>query len=481
MTDHKLKVHFMVICGSGCASIAMVAHDLGFFVSGCDMQTESYYAEELKKRGIRIESGHSRSHLTEDVDVVAVSPAIFDIAPDNEELLLAKERGILMTWQEFMGKYLQEGKRVTAIAGTHGKTTTTFLASEILIDAGLSPTCVGGSVYRKWGSGGKAGESDLFVCEADEFNRNFHNYRPETAVLTNVEMDHPECYGSFPELLESFRVFLTEGGHLRTLILNGDSDGALKVLKAAQEYPSMAGVSVIFFTGDSQKDFSFCRLSYRTAVYRAVEKKIGHTVFTVTENGKTETFTMLISGDYNIQNAVAALLIARNEGVSDEDTKRTLQAFSGVGRRFDCVGNVCGVPVYDDYAHHPTEIRSVLSMCRDYYPDTKILAVFEPHQISRLRLMFQEYIDALTIADQVIIAKTHIGREVHKNVVPLSKEEWEAASERIMQNDDADAVVTEVLERIGRRDCGMVVVIGAASSYKISQELVKRGASWTVN
>ena len=481
MTDHKLNVHFMGICGSGCASIAMVAHDLGFSVSGCDMQTESYYAGELRKRGIRIESGHSGSHLTEDVDVVAVSPAIFDIAPDNEELLLAKERGILMTWQEFMGKFLQEGKRVTAIAGTHGKTTTTFLSSEILIDAGLSPTCVGGSVYRQWGSGGKAGKSDIFVCEADEFNRNFHNYRPETAVLTNVEMDHPECYNSYEELLESFRVFLTEGGRLKTLILNGDSEGALSVLRMAQDDPAMAGVCVRFFTKDPEKDFSFCRLPYHTAVYRAVEKTAGHTVFSLTENGETATFTMRLSGDYNIQNAAAAILIARTHGVSDEVTKRTLGNFSGVGRRFDRAGEVGGVPVYDDYAHHPTEIRSVLSMCRDYYPDTKILAIFEPHQISRLRLMFDEYIDALTIADSIIIAKTHIGREVHKDVVPLSKAEWEAASDKIVQNDDPDAIVTDVLGRIARKECGMVVVIGAASSYKITQELCRRGTSWTTD
>ena len=476
MTDHRLNVHFMGICGSGCASIAMVAHDLGFSVSGCDMQTDSYYAGELKKRGIRIESGHHPAHLSADVDVVAVSPAIFDIAPDNPELRLAKERGILMTWQEFMGKYLQEGKCVTAIAGTHGKTTTTFLSSEILIDAGLSPTCVGGSVYRQWGSGGRAGESDLFICEADEFNRNFHHYHPETALLTNVEMDHPECYASFEEVLQSFCDFLTKGGKLRHLILNGDSEGALTVLEMAQDAPSMKDVSVEIFTRDPKKDFSFCRLPYRVAGYRAEEKKIGHTMFALTEDGETVHFTMRLSGDYNIQNAVSAVLLARSHGVFDDDTARTLQNFSGVGRRFDCVGMVHDVPVFDDYAHHPTEIRSLLQMCRDYYPDTKILAVFEPHQISRLRLMFDDYVSALTIADQVIIAKTHIGREVHKDVTPLSKSDWEAASPKILQEDDSEKIISEVLDRINRGECGMVVVIGAASSYKISQELCRRGA-----
>ncbi len=476
MDNRKLHVHFMGICGSGCASIAMVAAARGFTVSGCDMQTDSYYAEELKKRGIPICQGHSANHLDETVDIVAVSPALFDIAPDNEELVLAKERGILMTWQAFMGKYLQDGMRLTAIAGTHGKTTTTFLTSEILIDAGLSPTCVGGSVYKKWGSGGKAGSSDLFVCEADEFNRNFHHYRPETAVLTNVEMDHPECYGSYDEVIESFRVFLIEGKKLRNLVLNGDSEGALQVLKRAQESTALSGVHVWFFTAREDADFSFCRLPYQTVVYKTVKKEFGDTRFTLTEDGRSAEFSMLLTGDYNVQNAAAAVIIARLHGVSDEDCQKTLGKFYGVGRRFDRVGEVFGVPLFDDYAHHPTEIRSVLSMCREYYPEKKILAVFEPHQISRLRLMFSDYIKALTIADEVIITKTHIGREVHKNVVPVSKSEWEEASPVILQEDDSDRVVDEVLHRIKRGGYSVCIVIGAASSYKITREICRRGA-----
>ena len=472
MDKKNIHVHFMGICGSGCASIAMVAHDLGFVVSGCDMSVDSYYAAELKKRGIPIEQGHSEKHLTEDVDVVAVSPALFDIAPDNPELLLAKARGILMTWQQFMGEYLQEGKRVIAIAGTHGKTTTTFLSSEILIDAGLSPSCVGGSVYRPWGSGGKAGSSDLFVCEADEFNRNFHHYKPETAVLTNVEMDHPECYASFEEVLESFTHFLAEDPNLKTLILNGDSEGAVEVLRRTEKRKDLSDVRVIAFTREKESlpevasPVEICR-------FGSEKKEVGSTGFFLTRGGRTEHFTMKMSGEYNIQNAVSAILIAGCTGVSDEKIRETLLRFSGVGRRFDLVGYAKGVPVYDDYAHHPTEIRSVLSMCREYYPDERILAIFEPHQISRLRLMFDDYISALTIADEVIIAKTHIGREVHKNVEPIQKGEWEAADPRISQEDEPEKIAAEVFKRIDAEHVGIILVIGAASSYKISRLLIR--------
>ncbi len=138
--NRPLHVHFMGILGSGCASVAIVAAQAGFRVSGCDQSTESYYAEKLMSLGVTIYAGHSKTHLDDDVDVVAVSPAIFDVSPDNEELLEAKRRGILMTWQQFMGEYLQRGKRVIAVSGTHGKTTTTFMTSEILIEGGLDPS-----------------------------------------------------------------------------------------------------------------------------------------------------------------------------------------------------------------------------------------------------------------------------------------------------------------------------------------------------
>ncbi|MBP5294949.1 MAG: hypothetical protein J6Y95_04435, partial [Lachnospiraceae bacterium] len=213
----------MGILGSGCASVAIVAVQAGFRVSGCDQNPDSYYAEKLMSLGITIYTGHNKHHLDDSVDVVAVSPAIFDVSPDNEELQEAERRGILMTWQQFMGEYLQADKRVIAISGTHGKTTTTFMTSEILIAGSLDPSVVGGSVYQAWESGGRYGDSDLFLCEADEFNRNFHHYKPETAVMLTVEMDHPECYRNFEEVLESFTDFLVRPGTVKTVILPGKS------------------------------------------------------------------------------------------------------------------------------------------------------------------------------------------------------------------------------------------------------------------
>ena len=472
-TKNVKHIHFMGICGSGCASIAMLAHAAGYKVTGCDQSVESYYAQELKKLGIQISLGHSEEHLTEDVDIVAVSPAIFDISPDNAELKEAERRGILMTWQEFMGSYLQEGKRVIAISGTHGKTTTTFLTGELLIDAGLDPVVEGGSVYKKWGNGGRHGNSDLFVCEADEFNRNFHHYHPEIAIMNNVEMDHPECYNSYEEVLESFTHFVTEGGKLKTLILNADSEGAMEVLKRAVEKKALAAtdVRVYAFTRDKAKNFTDIGYPVTKVYYRTEKKEVAGTTFTMEYDGIEHRFFMKLYGDYNVSNAVVATLISQILGVEDGVIRESLEKFSGVGRRFDRVGEMKGVPVFDDYAHHPTEISSVLGMVKDYFPDKKLVAVFEPHQVSRLRLMKQDYADALLIADKIIIAKTHLGREIHKNVVPISEAEWKEISDKFEYEEDNEKIKELIDARIGAGECDIIVVIGAANSYKISRLL----------
>ena len=461
----------MGICGSGCASIAMLAARAGYRVSGCDQNTDSYYAKELKKLDIEIFEGHDASHLTDDVDYVAVSPALFDINPDNPELKLAEERGILMTWQEFMGRFLQKDKRVIAISGTHGKTTTTFMTAEVLIEAGLDPSVEGGSVYKKWGSGGRYGESDLFLCEADEFNRNFLHYHPEIAVINNAEMDHPECFRDFDDMISAYCSFVSGSDRLKTIILNGDSDGAMDVLRRVSDEPNVKAAKKIIFTRKEDKvsDDPMTEI----VSYRTLKKSKSGTEFVINDHDGVHEFHMALYGDYNVSNAVCAAVIGHILGVSDTDIQRSLLAFSGVGRRFDSVGTFMGVPVYDDYAHHPTEITSVLTMCTEYFPGKKICAVFEPHQVSRLTLMFNRYVKALTIADHVIITKTHLGREVHKGVKPIAEKVWKEASDRILyaeEYEDIKALLTSLREA---GECDILVVIGAANSYRISRALCK--------
>lgn len=471
MSKKQIHVHFMGIGGSGCASVAMLAHSQGFHVSGCDQNVESYYAQELKKLNIEIYLDHSSKHLTEGVDIVAVSPAIFDISPDNEELLAARDKGILMTWQEFMGRYLQKDKRVIAISGTHGKTTTTFMTAELMIDAGFDPNVIGGSVYKKWGNGGRSGNSNLFLCEADEFNRNFHNYHPEIAVMNNVEMDHPECYNSFEEVLESFGHFVVEGGQLKTLIFNADSEGAVEVCRRAAEDIRFKDVKVYAFSR-KQPDLSVINHDITVVQYRTDKKTPEGTAFSFELDGHTHSFFMNLYGEYNVSNAVVATLITSLLGASDEEINSSLLKFSGVGRRFDRVGLMRGIPVFDDYAHHPTEIASVLGMVKEYFEGHKSVAVFEPHQVSRLRLMLKDYADALMKADHIIVAKTHLGREIHNDVHPITPEEWSSFSDKFIYEEDNDKIKEHVNRLIDDGECDIITVIGAANSYKISRLLI---------
>ncbi|MBQ6550809.1 MAG: UDP-N-acetylmuramate--L-alanine ligase [Lachnospiraceae bacterium] len=466
-------VHFMGICGSGCASIAMIAARAGYKVTGCDQSTDSYYAKELKKLGIEIHEGHNREHLTEDVDFVAVSPALFDISPDEPELLLAKERGILMTWQEFMGKYLQKDKKVIAVSGTHGKTTTTFMTAELLIGGKLDPTVEGGSVYKKWGNGGRYGEGEIFLCEADEFNRNFLNYHPEIAAVNNAEMDHPECFRDFDDMIDAYVSFLTGSRNLKTVILNADSEGAMEVLGKALDEPRVQAARKILYTRDRERTSDDTKTEI--VFYESTEKTKDGTAFRFTDRDGVHEFRMKLYGEYNVSNAVTASLIARAAGLSDEVIAESLLSFSGVGRRFDYVGDFSGIPVFDDYAHHPTEIKSVLTMCREYFGDRKVTAVFEPHQVSRLTLMFDRYVDALNIADHVIIMKTHLGREIHKGVRPIPEETWKAASPKMLYEEEYESIRGALLKLIEQDECGIIVVIGAANSYRISQALAAEG------
>ena len=473
MTDKKpLHVHFMGIGGSGCASLAMIAHKAGFKVSGCDSAKEAYYADELKKLGIPISmGGHSKDHITDDVDIVACTPAIFDIDPDNEELKAAKERGILMTWQQFMGRYLQKDKTVISVSGTHGKTTTTFLAAEILIDGGKDPTVVGGSTYRKWGNGGTYGESDLFLCEADEFNRNFFSYHPTIAVINNLEMDHQEYYHDFDEMLGAFKDYLLNSGKLKVLIMNGDSEGCLDLLKLVKDAEEMKNVRIILF---SMKD-DFCPeidVPFEKVIYHITKKDETGTSFEILKDGVCHPFHTNQFGEYNAANCVTAILPCWEVGVEDEAVQKAIGNFVGVGRRFDLVGRYHGAGIYDDYAHHPTAVKAVLTMAKEYFPGHKVMALLEPHQVSRFTHMFNEFVDALNVADDVVIGKCYLGREVNKGIQPISKEVWEKASDKFHVFEDQDEMIREVERRIDEEGDDIIVNMGLGRSYLWSKIIV---------
>ncbi|KKR40789.1 MAG: UDP-N-acetylmuramate-L-alanine ligase, partial [Candidatus Woesebacteria bacterium GW2011_GWB1_40_12] len=327
------KVHFMGIGGSGMSGVAMLAEKMGYEISGCDLEGETAYAGGIFK-------GHNTDHI-KDVDLLVVSPAVYYQNKDNPELLLGEKRKIVITWQEFLGKYLTEGKKVICIAGTHGKSTTTAMAGSLLVDAGLDPLVLVGARVPVWNGNARFGKGEYFVIEADEFNNNFLNYHPDIAVINNIEFDHPDFFKSEKEVRESFDKFINNLKGERVLITQKDSPA--------------------------------------------------------------RHFELKIFGEHNQKNANMVYLLGKKLGIPEETIVKSIENFAGIERRMELVGDCAGIKVYDDYAHHPTAIKTTLEGVRVNYPKAKILAIIEPHGYKRTKALLSEYNGVFDSADKVVV------------------------------------------------------------------------------
>ena len=337
-----MKVHFMGISGSGMSVVAEIAKSQGYEVTGCDLKTD----------------GHDPAHL-KDIDILAVTPAVFFQSAQHPELLEGQKKGIAMTWQEFMGKYLHKNKFVICIAGTHGKSTTTAMTGKVLTEAGLDPTVELGA------SGHRIGYGKYFVSEADEYYGNFLNYEPDIIILNNIELDHPEYFGSLEKVLEMFQKFvdrLKVGG---TIIYNNDSPLIHRL-----------------------------NLPQNSIHYSASEFP--------------QNLNLKVPGDHNKANAMGVIKLA---GLLKIPYEKSLGEFSGIDRRLQELGTVNGVTVIDDYANHPTAFGANIKAVKEKYPGREIWAVIEPHTFSRLRAVLPDLASALKEADHVIISKIFASRE----------------------------------------------------------------------
>jgi len=371
--NNRLHIHFMGIGGSGVSGVSLLAYKEGFRVSGCDLERETPYLPKVKKYISDIYVGHDASHL-EGVDLVVVSPAVFFQSANNDEVIEAKKRGILITWQEFLGKYLHKGKKVIAVAGTHGKSTTTAMVGKLLEDAGLDPLVSLGAKVEKWGGSTRFGKGKYFVTEADEFFDNFLNYHPEIIIINNIEFDHPDYFKDEESVLDSFRKF---AGNLRggkALIVNEDDPGVKKLLESL--------------------DLNNIRL--------------------IKYNPKKDNlrFNLKVPGKHNIANALGVIALGKYLGIKDSLVEKSLESFTGAGRRMELIGENKGIKIYDDYAHHPTAIAATLEGLREIYPKNRIWAVAEAHGFKRTKALIHKYDGVFDRADIVIIGPIFKARDL---------------------------------------------------------------------
>jgi len=383
-------IHFMGVGGAGMAPLAEMLLRSGATVTGCDL-VESRAATALARLGMRFAQGHDPSH----VDGVAAVVVTSAVPRDHPELAAARAAGTpILKRAEALGQWVNDG-RVAGIAGTHGKTTTTAMATHILEEAGIDPTGIVGGEVAAWGANLRLGDSDVFVVEADEFDRSFLTLRPEVAVVTNLEADHLDIYEDLHGVRSSFASFVDRLAPDGTLWVCGDDPGAARV-----------GV----LCGGRTRSYGLAP----GAQLRAVSLRVHgpDSTFTLIEDGaRAGDFTVAAPGVHNVRNAMAAVGVGRTFGAGWDAIRAGLAAFDGVGRRYDILGEAAGVHVVDDYAHHPTEIAATLAAARAANPGRRIVAVFQPHLYTRTRDFHQEFGRALGAADRVWVTDVYPARE----------------------------------------------------------------------
>ncbi|SRR5258708_330025 len=443
------KIHFIGIGGSGMSGVAMIAKSQGYKVSGCDLNLNTPYINELKDSGIKVFEGQNKDHL-KDVDIVAVSPAVYFQNEDDAEMILAKKSKKILTWQRFLGKYLQKGKAVICIAGTHGKSTTTAMASLLFEKAHLDPSVMIGANVKEWGANYKVGKSKIFITEADEFFDNFLNYHPDVIILNNIEFDHPDYFKNEKQMFESFKKFINNLGGKRILIFNQDDLGIKKLFK-------MIG-------NDKSKEINL--YGYTTKGKRLSLKK-SYTEFEIDDT----LFKLKIPGMYNVSNALGVVTLGKLFNIPLTEVKKSLSEFKGIGRRLELIGRKNDVVIYDDYAHHPTAIKKTLIALRQKYPKNKILAIVEPHTYSRTKALLSSYKNAFKFADEVVVAPIFKSRDSSDYGVSGESIVKVSNHKNIKYIDNFDKIVSLVKE--SARPESVIIVMGAGESYKLARNILE--------
>ena len=397
-----LHIHFIGIGGISMSGLAEILLGEDFTVSGSDAK-QSPLTDSLEAKGARIYYGQRASNISDDTEVVVYTAAIH---PDNPEFACAKEKGLpMLTRAQLLGQIMRNYETPIAISGTHGKTTTTSMVTHILLEGQCDPTISVGGILPAINGNIRVGNSETFVTEACEYTNSFLSFFPKISVILNIDADHLDFFKDIQDIRNSFRRFA------RLL----PADGALIINADTPEYESIIEdlpCRVITYGLDHEANYQARDISF---------DKYGHASFSVLRDGKkTGSYYLKVPGIHNVSNALASIAVGHLLGIPEESIIKGLSSFSGTDRRFQYKGEVAGVTVIDDYAHHPTEIEATLQAARNY-PGKKIWCVFQPHTYTRTNALLPEFAKALTLADHVVLADIYAARE--QNTIGISSED----------------------------------------------------------
>jgi len=439
----------MGIGGAGMAALALIARHRGVAITGCD--TDVSGAADLAALGVDVQQGHGPGHVA-GVRAVVVTAAVPARHPELER---ARAAGVPVVRRADALAGLVAGGTVVGIAGTHGKTTTTVMATEALAAAGLDPTGLAGGRVARWGGNARLGAGAVFVVEADEYDRAFLSLAPAVAVVNNVEADHLECYGSLAALEEAFRSFADRAGRV---IIGGDDPGAARV--AAELTVPVWRVGL----GDDAD----------VRVHEVVLDATGSGARMRFPGGRDVRVRLRVPGLHNLRNAAAALAVAHALDADVAAGAAALTEFGGVARRFERVGEAAGIVVVDDYAHHPSEVRATLAAARQAFPARRLVAVFQPHLYSRTAAHGPALGAALAAADLVVIAPIYGAREAPQPGVTSALVATAAtgAGAATVVVGDRDALTERVAGELRSGD--VVLTLGAGDVTRVGPALVAR-------
>lgn len=459
--ERGAHVHFIGIGGAGLSAIARVLMALGYRVSGSD-QVVSSLTVALADEGVIVFAGHRVEHV-DGARLVVVSSAIPE---DNVEVLAARAQGITVVKRADLLGEMMAGKTAVAVAGSHGKTTTTGMIATMLLVADKDPTFIVGGEIAHLGTNAHAGTGP-FVVEADEYDRTFLGLKPTVAIVTNVEHDHPDCYPTFYEFRAAFEAFVGLLPEHGVLIACADDPEARKLADLVESQ----GKTVVRYglmADDEPEAFD--------VDWRAVDVQpngAGGCDYVALAGGQSKGLIRLrVPGVHNVSNSLAVLALAEHLGVSFATVSEALRTFRGIGRRFEIKGVANGVTVVDDYAHHPTEIRATLAAARTNYPDRRIWAVWQPHTYSRTKALLHDFVFAFADADHVLVTSIYAARE--------SDDLGVRAEDVVAHMDHRDARFASELDQavdeleVAVQPGDVVLTLGAGDGYLIGERLLSR-------
>lgn len=385
----RQKVHLIGVCGAGMRALAELLAGLEWSLSGSDQQKPPPAIQHLMRCGLVFHGEHRAEHVPADADCVVYSPAV---PASNPERQAAGRRGVPQySYTQMLARLMDERSGV-CIAGTHGKSTTTAMTGCILTDAGRKPSVILGAELVETGQSGWSGGGELFVVESCEFQRNFLDFRPRYGAILSVETDHVDCFADLGELKRAFAAFAG----------NVSSDGVLLVRSDGIDLAQDATARIATFGWSAEADWWAGDLR-RTAC--GTRFRIYHQSHYFSE------VSLQVPGRHNVLNALAAAALCHEIGVGPREIRESLQDFAGIRRRFEFVGQWRGVTIIDDYAHHPTAVRSTLQTARELFSSRRIWCAFQPHQVSRTKALLDEFAGSFSAADEVLVAPVYAARE----------------------------------------------------------------------